>query len=288
MLTPQSVIPDPPTVIFARDTTSGTGPAVQRKHPMEESSPRKVAQTRLIEQRLAELRAAQLQEQDARIQELLVRARSEDAAGALWQPAGANAADDYREILRMQPQRADAAVGARRVADILAAEATRTESARDIYTTRLLIDRIQTLQPDQLQLADLQARLEQLLVAPGSLGARERSRLEQTAQYISQANTDLGREPLDLRAVDAATEQYDKARLAEPAAPGLPSLQERLVNAYAAAVRTELDHHDPKRAEKLLSAAHRHHWSSAELDQLEAALAADDAGTAPLKEAEAH
>ena len=288
MLTPPIAIPDLPILLFAHDTTPGTGPAVQRKHAMEGSRQREVAQTRLIQQRVAEIRAAQLQEQDARVGELLVRASSEYAAGALWEPAGANAAEDYREILRMQPQRADAVIGARRVAEILAAEAARTESARDIYTTRLLIDRIETLQPDQPELAGLRARLEQLLVTPGSLGARERGRLEQAAKYISQANTDLGSDPVDFRVAEAATEQYDKARFAAPAAPGLPSLQERLVNAYAVAVRSELDHHDPKRAEKLLSVAHRHHWSSAELDQLEATLATGSAATASLKEAAAH
>ena len=88
--------------------------------------------------------------------------------------------------------------------------------------------------------------------------------------------------------MDAATEQYDKARSTASAAPGLPSLQERLVNAYAVAVRTEIDNHDPKRAEKLLSAARRRHWSSAELDQLEAVVAQAGAATAPLKEADAH
>ena len=287
MSAPTVTIPDPPRLTFADDTSPGTGPAIQTKHHTRESDERKLAQTRLIEQRLAAIQAAQLQAQNARVQQLLVRARSEYVAGALWQPAGANAADDYREILQMQPQQVDAASGARKVADILAAEAARTESAQDIYTTRQLLDRIQMLQPDQPQLADLQARLEQLLITPGSLGERERTRLEQAAQYISQANTDLGREPLDLRAVDAATEQYDKARLAEPAAPGLPSLQERLVNAYAAAVRAQLDQHDSKRAAKLLTVARRHHWSSLELDQLESAVATSGT-TAPLKEAEAH
>jgi serine/threonine-protein kinase PpkA len=290
--TPSLTLPDSPEVIFAQDSPSGTGTAAQSKHHTEQGNQRKAAQIRLIEQRVAVLRAAQLQEQDARIQELLVRAKNEYAAGALWQPPGANAADDYREILQMQPQRADAVTGAQKVADILAAEAARTVSARDIYTTRLLIDRIQTLQPDQPQLADLQARLEQLLVAPGSLSARERGRLEQAAQYISQANTDLGREPLDFQAADAATEQYDKARSIAPATPGLPSLQERLVSAYVAAARAALDSHDPKRAEKLFLAAHRHHWSSVELDQLEAALATGGAvpvpATKPLKEADAH
>jgi serine/threonine protein kinase len=281
MLTPAIAIPDPPKVTFAPDTS-------KNKHPVEESAARKMAQTRLIEQRVAALQAAQLQAQDARIQQLLVRARSEYEAGALWQPAGANAADDYREILQIQPQRADALSGARRVADILAAEAARTESARDIYTTRLLIDRIQTLQPDQPQLPDLQGRLDKLLAAPESVGARERDRLEQAAQLISRANADLGRDPLDSRALDTATEQYDKARLTEADAPGLPSLQDRLVNAYAVVVRAQIDHHDPKRAAKLLSVARRHHWSSAELDQLATALATEGASVPPLKEAAVH
>ena len=288
MLTPPLAIPDPPPMTFAHDTASDTVPAVKNKPPAEAGTQRKMAQTRLIEQRVAALQAAQLQAQDARVQALLVRARSEYAAGALWQPAGANAADDYREILQMQPQSADAVNGARAVADILAAEAARTESARDIYTTRLLIDRIQTLQPDQPQLADLRVRLGQLLAAPESVGARERARLDQAGQFISQANSDLSRDPLDFQAVDAATEQYDKARSAESAAPGLPSLEERLVNAYGAVVRTLIDNHDPRRATKLLSAARRRHWSSPELEQLQAAVTTEVAATAPLKEAAAH
>jgi hypothetical protein len=287
MLTPSLTMPEPPRLVFASDTSAGAGPAVQNKHHTPVNTERKSAQARLIEQRLAAIQAAQLQAQEARIQALLVRARFEYAAGALWQPAGANAADDYREILQIQPQQPDAAAGARRVAEILAAEAARTESAQDIYTSRQLLDRIEGLQPDQPQLAGLRARLEQLLIAPGSLDARERIRLEQAAQYIARANTDLGRDPLDYQAVDAATAQYDKARSAAPAAPGLPSLEERLVNAYVVAVRGELDQNDAKRAAKLLGVARRHHWSSPQLEQLESAVATRGAA-APLKEAAAH
>ena len=287
MLTPANAIPDPPRLVLAEDASASPAAAVQTKHPSRASVERKLAQTRLIEQRLAAIQAAQLQAQNARVQELLIRARSEYAAGALWQPAGANAADDYREILQMQPQQADAAGGAHKLADILAAEAARSESAQDIYTSRQLLDRIQMLQPDQPQLADLQARLEQLLITPGSVDERERTRLDQAAQYIAQANSDLGRDPEDFRAVDAATDQYDKARSTASAAPGLPSLEEHLMNAYAVAVRAELDQHDTKRAARLLSVARRHHWSSPELDQLESAVATSGA-TASLKEASAH
>jgi phage tail sheath gpL-like len=149
-----------------------------------------------------------------------------------------------------------------------------------------LIDRIQTLQPDHPKLADLQQRLEQLLTAPTTLGARERDRLERAGRYIAQANTDLGRDPVDFHAVDAATTQYDKAVSTAATAPGLPSLQERLVAAYAVAISAELGQ-DPNRARKLLNAVHRHHWSSPELDQLETRLAAGSAPTTPVKEAQA-
>ena len=269
----------------APDTQDRTTVA-RHKRLAQERSQRRAEEARVIEQHAAELRAAQLQEQDARVQELLVRAKNEYAAGALWEPAGANAADHYREILEMQPQRAEAVAGAQRVANLLAAEAAQTEAVGDIYTTKLLIDRIQTLQPDHPKLADLQQRLEQLLTAPTTLGARERDRLERAGKYIAQANTDLGRDPVDFRAVDAATVQYDKAVSTAATAPGLPSLHERLVAAYAVAISAELGQ-DPNRARKLLNAVHRHHWSSPELDQLEASLAAGSAPTTPVKEARA-
>ena len=124
------------------------------------------------------------------------------------------------------------------------------------------------------------------MTAPTTLGARDRHRLEQAATYIARANTDLGRDPVDFRAVDAATTQYDKAVSTAATAPGLPSLRERLVAAYAVAIRTELGS-DPNRARKLLNAAHRHHWSSLDLDQLEASLAAGSLPTTPVKEAQA-
>jgi serine/threonine protein kinase len=292
---PADVVPAPPPVekpqakaaaVPSAPDTQGRTTGARRKRLEQERNQRRAEEARVIEQHAAELRAAQLQEQDARVQELLVRAKSEYAAGALWEPAGANAADHYREILEIQPQRAEAVAGAQRVANILAAEAAQTEAVGDIYTTKLLIDRIQTLQPDHPKLAALQQQLEQLLTAPTTLGAREHHHLEQAATYIAQANTDLGRDPVDFHAVDAATAQYDKAVSTAATAPGLPSLQERLVAAYAVAISAELGS-DPKRARKLLNAAHRHHWSTPELDQLEASLAAGSAPTTPVKEAQA-
>ena len=298
---PAEAVPTPPApVVEEPQPRAEPVPSAADKHvraaaaPMsrkqrlaqERSNQRKAEEARLIEQHAAELRAAQLQEQDARVQELLVQAKNEYAAGALWEPAGANAADHYREILEMQPQRTEAVAGARRVANLLAAEAAQTEAVGDVYTTKLLLDRIQSLQPDHPRLPDLQQQLEQMLTSPATLSSRQRGRLEQAAKYLARANTDLGRDPVDARAVDAATSQYDKAVSAASTAPGLPSLQERLEAAYALVIKAELGQ-DPNRARKLLNAVHRHHWSSPELDQLEASLAAGGAPTTPLKEAQA-
>jgi hypothetical protein len=252
---------------------------------VEERRQRRAAESQVLAQRAAELKAAQLQAQEAQIQELLAAAKSEYAAGALWQPDGANAADRYRNILRMQPGRAEALAGARRIANVLAAEAAQTESVGDIFAARRLIDQVQSLQPDHPKLPELQARLEQLQAVPAGPDANDRLRLDKAAKYIARAVVDLDRRPLDFRAADDATDQYDRALSAAAMAPGLPSLKERLIVAYATAAQTEVSNHEPKRALKLINTAHKRKWSSEALDQLEASLKSGSAPTAQIKEA---
>jgi hypothetical protein len=258
----------------------------RRKRLLEERRQRKAEEANKLAQEAAEVQAAQLKEQEARIQALLLAAKSEYAAGALWQPAGTNAADHYREILKIQPDRADALAGAQRVANVLAAEAAQTEAVGDVYNARLLIGQVQSLQPDNPKLTDLQAKLQQLESAPTSPDTLARSRLDRAAKLIARAEEDLGHSPLDYHAVDDATDQYDKAVSIASTAPGLPSLRERLVGAYPAAVTTEINNHDTKRAHKLINTARKRKWTSDELDQLEASLQAAEApATAAIKEA---
>ena len=254
-----------------------TEAVARRKRLLEERRQRKADEANRLAQQAAEVRATQLKEQEARIQDLLVEAKSEYAAGALWQPAGANAADHYREVLKMQPDQPEALAGAQRVANVLAAEAAQTESVGDVYNARLLVSQVQSLQPDHPKLAGLQAKLQQLESAPTSPDAFARGQLDRAAKLIARAEEDLGRSPLDYRAVDDATDQYDRAVSVAPMAPGLPSLRERLIGAYAVAVQTEISNRDPKRAHKLINTAHKRKWSSAELDQLEASLQAANA-----------
>lgn len=255
------------------------------KHLTEKQRQRKEEEARLIEKQMAQLRATQLQAQEAHIQELLSRAKLEYDAGALWQPAGASAADRYREILQLQPGRAEAVAGALRVANVLASEAQSSEAAGDIYTSKLLVEQIQLLQPDHQKLGELRARLEQLVASPVSPSLRDRARLEKAARYIARAEEALGHQPLDYRAATDAVKQYDNAVSAAGSAPGLPSLQERLIAACAAAVRTELSNNDPKSALKLINLAHKHNWASEDLDQLEASMRSSGMPTAGFKEA---
>jgi len=271
----------------ARDsqTRAEAAAAARRKRLAEERRQRKATESQVLAQRAAELKAAQLQAQEAQIQELLTEAKSEYAAGALWQPDGANAADRYRNILRIQPGRAEALAGAQRVANVLAAEAAQTESVGDIFAARRLIDQVQTLRPSHPKLPELQARFEQLQAVPAGPDANDRLRLDKAAKFIARAVVDLDRTPLDFRAADDATDQYDRALSAAATAPGLPSLKERLIVAYATAVQTELNNHEPKRAQKLINTAHKRKWSSEELDQLEASLKSGSAPTAQIKEA---
>ena len=255
------------------------------KRLTEKQRQRKEEEDRLIDQHVAELRATQIQAQEPHIQELLSNAKSKFEAGAIWQPSGASAADRYREILKLQPGRAEAVAGARRVANVLASEAEGSEAAGDIYTSRLLVEQIQWLQPDHEKLGELRARLEQLVASPLSLSSRDRARLEKAANYIARAEGDLGHQPLDYDAASDAVKQYDNAVSAAPLAPGLPSLKERLIAACTVAVRTELGNNGSKRAVKLINLVHKHNWASADLDQLEASIQSNGKPDTTIKEA---
>jgi serine/threonine protein kinase len=242
--------------------------AARRKLLLAQRRQRKAEEARLA----AEARATQLAAQESQIQDLLTAAKSQYRAGALWQPVGSSAADSYRAILTMQPQRTEALAGVQRLANVLADEAEDAEASGNLDSSKRLIDQVQSLQPTHPKLPELQARLEQLQSSPSALDARDRGRLERAAKYIARAEEYLDRKPLDFKAVDDATDQYDRALSAAPKAPGLPSLKERLVAAYPTAVQAALDLHDTKRAQKLIGNAHKRNWSSPELDQLETTL----------------
>jgi serine/threonine protein kinase/tetratricopeptide (TPR) repeat protein len=289
---------DAPTSSVTSDVASGTSRKVEAvvatkvEEPAEAAARRKLLlaerrQRKAEEARLAaeQARATLLAAQQSQIQDLLAAAKTQYRAGALWQPAGSNAADSYRAILAMQPQHAEALAGAERLANVLADEAEAAEASGDLDSSKQLIDQVQALQPTHSKLPDLQARFQQLQTSPAALDARSRGRLEKAAKYIRRAEEDLDRKPLDFKAVDDATDQYDRALSTAPKAPGLPSLRERLIVAYPTAVQAVLDLRDTRRAQKLIGIARKRNWSSPELDQLEATLRSGSSSDAAVKNA---
>jgi len=258
---PVSKKTDDPVAKKADDSADAVA---RRKLLLAERRQRKAEEARLAN----EARARQAAAEELQIRDLLAAAKTQYRAGALWQPAGSSAADSYRAILTMQPQHAEALAGAQHLADVLADEAEYAEASGNLDSSQQLIDQVQSLQPAHPKLPGLQARLQQLQSSPAALNARDRGRLQKAAKYIAQAVEDLDRKPLDFKAVDDATDQYDRALSTAPKAPGLPSLKERLIAAYPTALQAVLDLHDTKRAQKLIGAAHKRNLSSPELDQL--------------------
>lgn len=225
---------------------------------------------RLDEQRRR--REAQGIAEQNEIRDLLAKAKSEYARGALLEPAGDCAADHYRAVLQLQPQQGEALAGMQHIAEILAAEAERTLLSGNRGATERLISQIRSVQPEYPRLADLQAGLEQLESAPLDLTRRQHADLDRAARYVAKANDYLARTPMDLRMADAATEQYDRASGVAPMAPGLPSLRERIIAAYAVAAQTELSNGEEKRALKVIDLARKRNWFSPELEQLESRM----------------
>lgn len=277
-----AVVPETPTQQAAGgpEATASENPDGQAEDPklqariaqLLERNKRLAEQKRLREEREAAKQAALEQKQAAekeQVDKLLAQAKRDYSLGFMVEPEGSSAADRYREILRMQPQNADALAGMQRIADVLAAEAAQAASTGNVNTTGRLIALLRSVQPKHPQMESLLASLSAMESQPVSLTRRQQENLDKAARYIAKAHEFLVRRPMNLRMADAATDQYDKATQATPLAPGLPFLKERIIAEYAVAVRTELAEKEKKRALKIISNARERGWLSAELEQLE-------------------
>jgi hypothetical protein len=265
------------------ETTAAETAAAQAEDPefqariaqLLERNKRLAEQKRLREEREAAKQAALQQKllaEREQVDRLLAQAKRDYALGFMVEPEGSSAADRYREILRMQPQNADALAGMQRIGDVLAAEAMHAASTGNVNSTGRLIALLRSVQPKHKQMEPLMASLSAMESEPISLTRRQQDNLDKAARYIAKAHEFLIRKPMNLRMADAATDQYDKATEATPLAPGLPFLKERIIAEYAVAVRTELADKEKKRAQKIISNARERGWLSPELEQLESQI----------------
>jgi serine/threonine-protein kinase PpkA len=228
---------------------------------------------RKARQRLAEIekenKAIAGRQQEELIQRLLAAARQAYAIGAYTRPAGDSAADRYRDILGLHPDHPDAISGLRRIADLRAEEARRALAVNDADKARSLIDDIAKLQPAHPALTDLQVAMATLEATPQQQDRKQAVALERANRHIQKAYRHLERKPLDQKAADLATDEYDNAVAQMPMAPDLPALKERIVAAYSEIVRAEIRSSDSKGALRMISYARKRKWLSAELEELE-------------------
>jgi hypothetical protein len=245
--------------------------AAAEKQKAAEARERKKARQRLAEIEKENQAVARRQEEEL-IQRLLAAARQAYAIGAYTRPAGDSAADRYREILGFRPNHADATAGLRKIADLRAEEARRALAVSDADKARGLIDDLTKLQPDHPTLTDLQVAMATLEGSPPQQGRREAAALERADKHIQKAYRHLDRKPLDRKAADLATDEYDSAVAQMPMAPDLPALKERIMASYSEIVRAEIRESDTKGAQRMISYARKRKWMTAELEELELGL----------------
>lgn len=251
-------------------------PAFQaRVAEIVERNKRRAAEKRRRAERLA-AQEKERQEREradqARIAELLDKARAEYAQGFMVEPEGASAADRYRAILRLSPDQPEALAGLRRIGSVLADEAERAAVTGNVNLTGRLIALLRSVQPEHPKMEALLETLSQIQSEPPSLTQRQQDNLGRASRYITKAHEYLAKRPMNLRAAEGATDQYDRAASAMKDAPGLPFLKERIIAEYATAVRTELEDDSKRRAQKVIEIAREHGWLSAELRELEASI----------------
>lgn len=280
--------PKPTRKAAPRSRLATSEEATPRKQSRSNSQKRKndanrkreaLAKQQAEERRDAEERARLKAE---RIDELLARAKRNYAEGQLIEPASNNAALHYREVLTLEPNQLEALAGAQRIVDILAAEAERTAAAGDRQRTRQYIAQIRSLRPDDDSLRELDARLKALNESPVVLSARQQDRYDRSAQSIERATEMLKTAPLDLRTLDAAVDEYDRAASLVELAPGLPMLRDRIILAFPAATKNELASDNSKRALRVVQMARQRGWLSPELELLESEAKENMATKRPL------
>ncbi|MBB6096045.1 serine/threonine protein kinase [Povalibacter uvarum] len=241
----------------------------------EARAQRQAERQRQLEQqrrREAEQQAAAQAAKQEQIEKLLASAQTLYAQGSLALPSGASAADRYQEVLQLQPGQPEAMAGKQRIANVLAQEAEHARSVRDADALRRLIPQIAWVQPGHPKLVELQSQLAALEASPTELTRRQAANLEKAARHVAKAYELIERKPYDIRAADAATDEYDRAASAVAMAPGLPLLKERLISSYPQAVRTELNDNDTRNALKMINLARKRKWLSPELEQMEASI----------------
>lgn len=217
-------------------------------------------------QREAEYLAGQKSD---RIRELLDRAQRDYQEGRLIEPAKNNAAFRYNEVLALDPSQLEAISGARRIVAILVGEAEHAAIAGDRARAQQYIDQIKELQPQDPSLIELNARLQALSDSPVVLSSRQQFLYGLSSDSVDRGLDRLKNDPLNLRTIDRAIDDYDRAENWVSQAPGLPTLKDRIILSFPAATRAELARDNSLGALRVVELARERGWFVPELAALE-------------------
>jgi hypothetical protein len=263
----------------AESTSAEAATMAQVNEPAPRAKTRPTNKAKRKQEALAKQQARQLAEQreaDERerlkadkVKDLLAKAQRDYAEGRLIEPAINNAAARYREALTLDPTQLEALAGAKRIVAVIAGEAEHAAASGDLESTRRYIAVVRTLLPDDPTLLELEARANALMSSPVVFSSRQQERYNRSAQSIERAYAALKAQPLDMQALDAAIDEYDRAVTLAARAPGLPMLKDRILVAFPAATRAELASDNAKRALKVVQMARQRGWFNPELELLE-------------------
>jgi serine/threonine-protein kinase PpkA len=204
-----------------------------------------------------------------KIDSLLKKAQAAQAKGDWVAPPDANAVSYYRQILSLDSEHAQAKSGIAELAAAMTEKAKTAQAEGDVDAAVAWSDKAYGLQPETIGLAKLRADLQR---AAQDAGDRERIGLAWARRSIARADKILAKTPLFLDRVEDANRHYDDAVRQAPKAPDVAALKERMVAAYLASARGEIERKQPKRALRVAAAARKHKLIGAELEELERSL----------------
>ena len=205
---------------------------------------------------------------DKSVASLLADAQARFASGALVFPAGANAADRYRAVLKLQPGNPEAVAGLQRVAETLVVNAERARKAGEVDIALHLLDQARIVQPNHPRLAKLQSDLDERKV---KLQRRAQENLVDANKHVAKAKIYLDRE-LSLGNVADANDHYDEAMQLAPSALELAAIRKRILDGYVSVAQAELNAKQGSRALKAFNYARKRNMSSPSLERLDGTI----------------
>jgi serine/threonine protein kinase len=229
---------------------------------------KRVADAKAVEKKKKDDETRLANEQSIKL--LLTAAKQDYISGRIYLPIGNSAAERYLGILNISSGHPDGLAGLRYITDLLAAEIDRHLKVGQAEEAAALLARLRALQPQHVQLASFDTRLQ---AAPVNLPRKLREKLARSEKELHKMSDMLQTaDNANFNAVNKLSSTYEEAADAGPETPGVETARASLIVVFATAVKAQLDEKDTKEAKKIVSLARKRNMVSQELQQWESVL----------------